>query len=90
MGYDIKRLPIRGGNWNNGANAGLAAVNLNNSRANTNTNIGFRPAFGRSQKAAPHGASLSALSKGCRCLGHCRKTEQAERRAALLNWEDYV
>ena len=39
MGSDIKRLPYRGGNWNNGANAGLAAVNLNNSRVNTNTNI---------------------------------------------------
>ena len=45
MGSDIMRLPYRGGNWNNGANAGLAALNLNNSRANTNTNIGFRPAF---------------------------------------------
>ena len=44
MGSDIMRLPYRGGNWNNGANAGLAAVNLNNSRANTNTNIGFRVA----------------------------------------------
>ena len=84
MGSDIKRLPYRGGNWNNGANAGLAAVNLNNSRANTNTNIGFRPAFGSSQKATPHGALSSALSKGCRCLGYRRKTEQAApvRRAA--------
>ena len=49
MGSDIMRLPYRGGNWNNGANAGLAALNLNNSRVNTNTNIGFRPAFGSSQ-----------------------------------------
>ena len=45
MGYDIKRLPIRGGNWNNGANAGLAAVSLGNSRAGTSTSLGFRPAF---------------------------------------------
>lgn len=84
MGSDIMRLPYRGGNWNNGANAGLAALNLNNSRANTNTNIGFRPAFGSSQKATPHGALSSALSKGCRCLGYRRKTEQAApvRRAA--------
>ncbi len=36
-------LPIRGGNWNNGANAGLFALNLNNERSNVNTNIGFRP-----------------------------------------------
>lgn len=76
MGYDIRRLPIRGGNWNNGANAGLAALNLNNSRANTNTNIGFRPAFGSSQKAASHGVPSRARSKGCRYLGYSRKTKQ--------------
>lgn len=37
--------PIRGGNWNNGVNAGLGALNLNNSRSNSNSNIGFRPAL---------------------------------------------
>lgn len=31
-----------GGNWNNAANAGLFALNLNNDRGNANTNIGFR------------------------------------------------
>ena len=40
-----ERLPSRGGAWDNGANAGLAALNLGTSRAFTNTNIGFRPAF---------------------------------------------
>jgi hypothetical protein len=40
-----ERLPSRGGYWNSGASAGLAALALNNSRANTNTNLGFRPAF---------------------------------------------
>lgn len=39
------RFPLRGGNWNNGANAGLTAFNLNNSRSNSNNNIGFRPAL---------------------------------------------
>ena len=39
------RFPLRGGNWNNGANAGIGALNLNNSRANANSNIGFRPAL---------------------------------------------
>lgn len=39
------RLPIRGGNWNNGANAGAFSVNLNNPRSNANGNIGFRPAL---------------------------------------------
>ncbi len=36
-------LPLRGGNWNNGSNAGLFALNLNNPRSNVNTNVGFRP-----------------------------------------------
>lgn len=34
--------PIAGGNWNNGANAGVWAVNCNNSRTNSNDNVGFR------------------------------------------------
>jgi len=34
--------PLSGGNWNNGANAGLWALNLNNSRTNSNNNVGFR------------------------------------------------
>jgi len=45
------RMAIRGGNWNNGANAGVFALNLNNERANTNSNIGFRPALYNSRKA---------------------------------------
>jgi hypothetical protein len=36
------RAAIRGGNWNNGANAGCFNLNLNNAPSNTNTNIGFR------------------------------------------------
>lgn len=32
----------RGGNWNNGANAGPLSVNLNNAPSNSNSNIGFR------------------------------------------------
>jgi len=35
---------IRGGNWNNGTNAGAFTLNLNNTPTNTNTNIGFRVA----------------------------------------------
>lgn len=35
----------RGGNWNNGANAGVFYLNGNNARSNSNTNIGFRPAL---------------------------------------------
>jgi formylglycine-generating enzyme required for sulfatase activity len=33
---------IRGGNWNNGTNAGVFAVNGNNDPSNANNNIGFR------------------------------------------------
>lgn len=40
----MMRFPNRGGNWNNGSNAGLGMTNLNNERSNTNSNIGFRPA----------------------------------------------
>lgn len=34
--------PIAGGNWNNGANAGVWYLNLNNVRGNSNNNVGFR------------------------------------------------
>ena len=43
MGY--LRLPICGGRWNNGTNAGVFNVNLNNPRSNVNWNIGFRSAL---------------------------------------------
>lgn len=34
--------PIVGANWNNGAAAGVWALNLNNVRANANNNVGGR------------------------------------------------
>lgn len=34
--------PISGGNWNNSTNAGVWALNLNNTRANSNNNVGGR------------------------------------------------
>jgi hypothetical protein len=45
IGNRIQRLPYCGGNWNNGANAGVFYVNLNNPRSNANGNIGFRSAL---------------------------------------------
>lgn len=33
---------INGGNWGNGANAGLFYLNVNNDASNSNTNIGGR------------------------------------------------
>lgn len=56
----MKRFPLRGGNWNNGANAGLGTVNLNNSRVNASSNIGFRPAL--------ENASSICLKGQCPCI----------------------
>jgi hypothetical protein len=36
------RAALRGGNFNNGSNAGVFNLNLNNSPSNSNYNIGFR------------------------------------------------
>jgi hypothetical protein len=47
--FGSKLFPLRGGNWNNAASAGVFALNLNNVRSNVNTNIGFRAAFSHSQ-----------------------------------------
>ena len=38
-------MAIRGGNWNNASSTGLAALNLNDHRSNSNSNIGFRLAL---------------------------------------------
>lgn len=35
-------FPIVFGNWNNGTTDGVFAENFNNSRSNSNVNIGFR------------------------------------------------
>ena len=63
-----ERLPCRGGDWNDGSVAGLAALNCNNSRVNTNSNIGFRLALEQRQKLAAERLPSSASSKGCRVL----------------------
>jgi len=36
------RAVQRGGNWDNGAQAGVFSMNVNNAPSNSNTNIGFR------------------------------------------------
>ena len=38
-------LPFRGGDWNDSASAGVFALNLNNPRANSGTDVGFRAAL---------------------------------------------
>ena len=38
----MRRAFLRGGNWNNGTNAGSFALNLNNTPGNQNNNVGAR------------------------------------------------
>lgn len=57
------RLPLRGGNWNNGSNAGLGALNLNNARSNANSNIGFRPALDYARSTHPTGSCQCNIEK---------------------------
>ncbi|MCA5581024.1 hypothetical protein LA360_28585 [Enterocloster clostridioformis] len=38
-------LPLRGGDWGNTSGAGVFALNLNDARANSSHNVGFRAAF---------------------------------------------
>ena len=40
-----ERLPLRGGGWNLGSNAGLAALYLHYARSGVRGSLGFRPAF---------------------------------------------
>ena len=47
---------MRGGNWNNGTQAGVFALNLNNRRSNSYHNVGFRAALPQSQIPMPYGA----------------------------------
>lgn len=65
--------PISGGNWSNGSNAGVWAFNLNNTRTNSNNNVGFR-----ADSASPRMPQGTGGSKG-----------EAFRRAAVAaaaNW----
>lgn len=57
------RLPLRGGNWNNGSSAGLGALNLNNARSNANSNIGFRPALDYARSSLPTGNCQCNIEK---------------------------
>ena len=42
-----KPVPIVGGSWNNGSNAGVSNLNANWDTSNRNDNVGSRLAFGR-------------------------------------------
>ena len=51
--------PISGGNWDNSSNAGVWTLNLNNVRANSNYNVGFR-----SDSVSPHTRRRDSGTKG--------------------------
>jgi len=62
-------VAYRGGNWDNGVQAGVFALNLNNTRSNVNPNIGFRAALPEtSEKIAAHGQLSRAQAKEPRSL----------------------
>lgn len=55
-------MALFGGNWNNGSNAGVFNVNLNNARSNSNNNIGLRPALPHLRpKPGTYGCLASAV-----------------------------
>jgi len=49
--------PIVSANWNNGSNAGVWALNLNNVRANANNNVGGRADSASLRIGKPKGGS---------------------------------
>lgn len=59
--------PIAFGNWNNVSNAGPGARNFNNTRGNSNNNVGF------ASDSVPLPNMASAIrQRGRRCRGSCR------------------
>ncbi|HIF9400268.1 TPA: reverse transcriptase domain-containing protein [Photobacterium damselae] len=72
----MMRFPIRGGNWNNGSNAGLAALNLNNPRSNANSNIGFRPALDEARNSRLKGCCQSSNEKDAAASAIAEKLNQ--------------
>lgn len=80
-------IPIRGGNWNNGANAGVFNLNLNNERTNSNTNIGARP-----DSDSPRTWKQDGGTKGGFFLRESAKSEgcHLSSRSALSRFERQV
>ena len=79
----LKRLSIRGGNWNNSSNAGLAALNLNNARSNVNSSIGFRPALFTARNELATADSTVHGKKDSFAMAGCQNTDQITQCADL-------
>lgn len=76
----------RGGNWNNGARAGVFSMNLNNAPSNSNTNIGFRcpPNFsGENPVVQSLDAGAKPICGGRTSVLAC-PTDENERRQKIL------
>ncbi len=56
----MSALPLRGGDWNNTLGAGVFALNLWESRAISNWNVGFRAAFLSGQMLEAQGLRVRA------------------------------
>lgn len=82
-------FPIRGGNWSNGAIAGLAALNLNNRRSNVNNNVGLRPALPLSQMPCAYGRAVSIEGKRSPTPSLPEGRENINRRGRLVGASEY-
>lgn len=75
---------IAGGNWSNGSNAGVWAVNWNNARTNSNDNVGFRadstPPHGPQGRSGEEGGAFRPWAKSwCRLLSGSRLCGERQR-----------
>lgn len=69
----VSRVPLLRGSWNNGANAGPRALNLNNAPSNRYSHIGFRSALKNCQKHDFYGDHDSAYLNGLYILSRALK-----------------
>ncbi|MPM29145.1 hypothetical protein SDC9_75685 [bioreactor metagenome] len=74
-------LPLRGGNWGNTTGAGVFALNVNESRANSSHNVGFRAAL----LSKPDSRSLRVPAQSRENKGTCfRGRRQSVRKYNLM------
>ena len=91
---------MNGGNWDNGANAGLFYLNVNNAPSNANSNIGARLAM---DDTARNGAATAALaaphpsgSRSCPPKGECEQAgagqvlASADLFSRITAWENLI
>lgn len=80
-------------NWNNNANAGCWALNLNNSRTNANHNVGFRSdselprILKRSLYIFRKALKNKSYSSLASCLGHAKRTHSLKRMLTMIKEE---